>query len=73
MERERNQTEQVTSQYSCDNIGEKNERRAQSQRGPKETDLNEMRQFLKGAMDTINAFAKQLDAQTNSSLIHSDK
>ena len=34
MERERNQTEQVTSHYSRDNIEEKNERRAQSQRGP---------------------------------------
>ena len=74
MERERNGTEQVTNHYSWDmNNNTKNETGAQREKGPKETEFNEMKNFIKGVMETLNAFDKQLNARINSSPTHMDK
>ena len=76
MERERNQKEQVTSHYSRDtntNDNQKNVIGAQSGKGPEETDLKEMKTFLKGVLDTISAFDRRLTAQMDSSPTRSDK
>ena len=76
MERERNQKEQVTSHYSRDtntNDNQKNVIGAQCGKGPEETDLKEMKTFLKGVLDTISAFDRRLTAQMDSSPTRSDK
>jgi hypothetical protein len=74
-EREKETAEQVTNHYSLNNNTPpaKNETRAQSGKGPKEANMNEMREFLKDVMRTISAFETQLNSQTDSNAIHSDR
>ena len=64
--------ETVTSHYSRDESTlPKNGNGAQP--GPSGVDLDEMRRFLKEAMGTINAFAKQLNVPTGTEPTHSNK
>lgn len=64
--------ETVTSHYSREETTlPKNGNGAQL--GPSAVNLDEMRRFLKEAMGTINAFAKQLNVPTGTEPTHSDK
>ena len=75
LERSRNHPESVTNHYLKDDNTEqpKNGIGAQTDPGPSNTNLSEMQRFIKEAIGTISAFARQLNVLTDSEQTHLDK
>ena len=73
----RNQPERVTSHYTRDTGNDqqqKNVNGAQDHQGPSQKlDPIEMQMYIKEALNTISAFAKQLGAQTDTAPTPTDK
>jgi hypothetical protein len=76
METNKNQPERITNYYTRDDRNDqpKNANGAQDHQGPSQKlNLNEMQHFIKEALTTISAFAKQLEVPTDSAPTPSDK